>query len=102
MVLNIIASATNIHINCIDLHSTAMRSETESGCILLDLPAVDASVGGGEVDADSEEGARVVGERAGVAFVFDLREGLVRSGVGLDLDDVDVVLCLDEDVYASV
>lgn len=79
-----------------------MRSETESGCILLDLPAVDASVGGGEVDTDFEEGAWVIGERAGVAFVLDLREGLVRSGVGLDLDDVDVVFCLDKDVYAPV
>ncbi len=69
---------------------------------LNDLPAVDAAVCGGEVHTDSEHSSRVVGERAGVAFLFDLREGFVRGGVGLDLDDVDVVLGLDEDVDAAV
>ena len=66
------------------------------------LPTVDAAVCGGEVHADSEHSSRVVGERAGVAFLFDLREGVVRGGVGLDLYDVDVVLGLDEDVDAAV
>ena len=48
---------------------------------LNDLPTVDASGGGGEVHADSEYPSAVVGERAGVAFLLDLREGFVRGGV---------------------
>ena len=58
--------------------------------------------GGGEVDADFEYPPAVVGERTGVASLLDLGQGLIRSGVSLDFDDVDVVFGLDEDVYAAV
>jgi len=70
--------------------------------LLNNLPAVDAAVGGREVDADFEYPPRVVGERPCVAPLLDLCEGLVRGGVGLDLDDVDVVAGLDQDVDPAV
>ena len=66
------------------------------------LPSVDAAAGGGEVDSNLEHLPRVVSERTGVAFLINLGQGLIRCGVSLDFDDVDVVFGLDEDVYAAV
>ena len=67
-----------------------------------DFPAFDAAGGGGEVDSDEEDLSGITGEAAGVALLLDLTEGLGRTSVIFQLDDVDVFRRLDEEVDAPV
>lgn len=66
------------------------------------FPVIDAAGGCGEVHSYFEESARVVGELAGVVLRIDLGEGFVGGGVGLDFNDIYVMLRLNQNVYAPV
>ena len=64
----------------------------------FDLPVVDASLLGGEIDTYLEELTLVYGEFTGILHIFYLAESLFRRGVVFQFDDIDELRSLDPQV----
>ena len=66
-----------------------------------DQPAVNGVGLGGEVDAEFDDLLAGGEERLVVAFFLYLLEGDFRRLVALELDDIDIFVGVEDDVYAT-
>ena len=66
-----------------------------------DLPAVDGMGLGGEVDAEFDDSLAGGEERLVIALFLYLLEGDFRRLVALELDDIDIFVGVENDVYAA-
>lgn len=68
---------------------------------LFRFPAVDGMGLGGEVDAEFDDLLAGGEERLVVALFLYLLEGDFRRLVALELDDIDIFVGIENDVYAA-
>ena len=67
----------------------------------LNLPPLNRPLLRGEVDTDFHDGATVVLVRGGIAFLVDLRQGLLGTLIHIELDDEDIFRSEKDAVQSS-
>ena len=84
-----------------DVWPSVLANHNWATTFSADLPAVNGVGLGGEVDAEFDDLLAGGEERLVVAFFLYLLEGDFRRLVALELDDIDIFVGVENDVYAA-
>ena len=84
-----------------DVWPSVLASHNWATTFSADLPAVNGVGLGGEIDAEFDDLLAGGEERLVVALFFYLLESDFRRLVTFELDDIDIFVGVEDDVYAA-